>query len=276
MPTPQQVRMTLGVELAQQCDDYRISDEMRRFEKEQIDKLNALSGNLGNYTCSKCGDKGYILFQDEESGTTMARQCECKKMRDSVKAAKKSGAWELMQRCKFENFESDTTWQKEMKQLAASYCKQENKGWFFAGGQTGAGKTHLCTAIFRSFFNKPVNGIYIMWRDEVRRLLNAGFAGALETENRIDELKQCDVLYIDDLFKTDDATRPERREIELAFEILNSRYNTGKITILSSEKTLAEIAGLNQAIAGRIAERCGKYIVKIDKQQEKNYRLGAL
>lgn len=270
---PQQVKMTHGAEWGQPCDDYYISDEMRKFEKEQIDKLNAVSGNLKEYTCPLCNNKGYIIFQDPKSQTTMAKVCKCQKIRDSIKAAKKSGAWGLMQQYNFDTFKAETPWQQEMKQLAIKYCEQEKKGWFFAGGQTGAGKTHLCTAIFHNFFRSQIKGVYSMWRDEVRRLLNAGFAGAQKAEIRIDELKQCDVLYIDDLFKTDDIARPERKEIELAFEIVNSRYNTGKITIISSEKTLPEIATINQAIAGRIAEKCQKYIVKIEKKQEKNYRL---
>lgn len=275
MQTAEQVKKTLGLNLEQQCKEPEPDDKWIQFEKERIERYNLEEGNKTDFDCNICKNKGVIAVLSDY-GTMVLRECGCMKQRKSIKAAKKSGAWNLMQRHTFDNFIVKTDWQKELKAKAMKYCAQEEKGWLFAGGQTGAGKTHLCTAVFRRFFKSPVNGVYCMWRSEIRKLLGSGFAGFDESENRIEELKTCDVLYIDDLFKTDDNAKPERREIELAFEILNSRYNTEKPTIISSERTLRDIANLNEAIAGRIAERCGENILSIDKDLNKNYRLGEI
>jgi hypothetical protein len=94
-------------------------------------------------------------------------------------------------------------------------------------------------------------------------------------------LKNADVLYIDDLFKNgkDDfgtVKQPTPADINAAFEIINYRYNNpGKITIISSERTLIEMNAIDEAIAGRIAEKskAGGYCINLAKDGKKNWRM---
>ena len=85
------------------------------------------------------------------------------------------------------------------------------------------------------------------------------------------KLCRAQVLYLDDFLKI--GTLEKNREI--AFEILNERYLRGKATILSSETGIAALYRLDEAIAGRIAERCenGKYCVEIQRGSGRNYRV---
>lgn len=73
-----------------------------------------------------------------------------------------------------------------------------------------------------------------------------------------DALAVCDLLYIDDLFKTDCSGA----DLRLAYELINSRYIAGRPVIISSERSLPFIGGLKgkdgEAVAGRIFEMCGK------------------
>ena len=55
------------------------------------------------------------------------------------------------------------------------------------------------------------------------------------------------------------------------FYILNDRYNSGLATIISSEKTINEILGIDEAIGSRIVERAKEFITNIEKKD--NYRL---
>lgn len=264
------MKQKLGAAEGLKCEPYIVDRSWDDYEKLKVEAENKRVGTLSDYNCDKCMNRGYTAKLNEYNRMILV-PCGCKKTRASIKAAKQSGAWELMQRCNFENFIAKNEWQKTIKQIVMSYTKQ--KGWLFAGGQTGAGKTHLCVAAFKYFFREPVNGIYMRWRNEMRKMLNAGFSGADETEARMRDLRSCDVLYIDDLFKTDDTTKPERREIEMAFEIINERGDRKLPTIISSERTIADIASFNQAIAGRIKENCGKYVIEIEPDVQKNYRL---
>lgn len=63
--------------------------------------------------------------------------------------------------------------------------------------------------------------------------------------------------------------------MNVAFEALYSRYiNEKLITIISSEFTLENIMKIDEAVAGRIAEKTGseKYCLNLPKDSSKNYR----
>ena len=63
-------------------------------------------------------------------------------------------------------------------------------------------------------------------------------------------------------------------DINIAFEILNARYNNPNlITILSSEKLLREIMGIDEAIGSRIFQRAGTYVLELNRNQKMNMRL---
>lgn len=92
-------------------------------------------------------------------------------------------------------------------------------------------------------------------------------------EKEIRQLISTRYLYIDDLFKQELTAA----DIRLAYEILNGRYNAGRPTIISSERSLDYITaakdGECEAIAGRIFESCGrgKYCIEITGR-DKNLR----
>ncbi len=47
----------------------------------------------------------------------------------------------------FNRFQTDTPLQKLIKSTANKYLDDRSSSWFFIGGQSGAGKSHICTAI---------------------------------------------------------------------------------------------------------------------------------
>ena len=86
----------------------------------------------------------------------------------------------------------------------------------------------------------------------------------------MDDFKKTDVLYIDDLFKQNNINDPD---IKLAFELIDYRVRTNRMTVISTEMDLNQLLDIDEALGGRIiqAARGNKYIIA--KDRGKNYRL---
>ena len=113
---------------------------------------------------------------------------------------------------------------------------------------------------------------YMIWTEEATKLK------ALKTDDEnyareINKWKTAEVLYIDDFLKTRNGALPTDGDINLAFEIINARYNNRTLrTIFSGERGLNEIMELDEAMGSRIYQRCGKYKLKIGWGEGRNYR----
>lgn len=197
--------------------------------------------------------------------------CRCKKIRKMISLLQKSGLQDKIENCKFSTFKASEDWQKQMLKIAVRYAKQPH-GWLFFGGQPGAGKTHICTAVARELLLKNIEVFYMLWRDGITEM-KSNFRGDSSCDY-VNKLKTVECLYIDDLFKAPAGKTVTDWEIEQGFEILNARYNNPRLlTIISSEKTLKEIVILDEATGSRIAEKCKSNSFSIGKDVAKNYRL---
>jgi DNA replication protein DnaC len=113
----------------------------------------------------------------------------------------------------------------------------------------------------------------MMWRDEAVNL-KAMVNEHQEYKEKLDELKKAPILYIDDLFKTQNGKEPTQADVNLAFSIINYRYQDKvRTTIISCEYTTAELMAIDEAVGSRIFERSKSYRVEIKKDQGKNYRV---
>lgn len=250
-------------------------------EKRNAETFNASSGSLNEqneYNCDICHNKGLIMkAYQQESGlwSTACRECKCMDVRRSIKKMNRSGLKNIIRDYTFSKFAVVDPWQQTLKEAAEAYA-QKPEGWFFIGGQSGAGKTHLCTAICREFLLAGTSVKYMLWRDDIVKLKNA-LGEPAQYDALMTEYKTVEVLYIDDLFKTGKGAdgakqRPTSADINIAFEILNFRYNNPKLlTIISSECTINDILDIDEATGGRIFERSKAFSLKPDKA--KNYRL---
>lgn len=253
----------------------------KEYEQFKVDGLNATEGNRheeDGYDCKVCKNKGYIikLVEDEDgSFHQVCSDCKCVEIRNSIMRMKRSGLKDIIKDYIFDKFEDPEPWQKAIKKAAMEYAKSP-EGWFFLGGQSGAGKTHLCTAICREFLLAGKRVRYMLWRDDVVKIKGA-VTDSEEYCKMIDEFKRVDVLYIDDLFKTGKAAdnsvqKPTGADINVAFEIINFRYNNPSLlTIISSELTEDELIDIDEAIGGRIYERAKAFT--IGKSRDRNYRI---
>ena len=264
-------------------DMSKIYAQMSPKEREQfnVDGLNSGEGGRhveDGHNCPHCKNKGWIAkLREHEDGSFGHVFCDCKcvPVRNSIMKMKRSGLKDIIKDYTFEKFEDTEPWQKTIKAAAMEYAK-DPQGWFFLGGQSGAGKTHICTAICRDFLLAGKSVRYMLWRDDIVKIKGA-VTDSEEYSKLIDEFKKVDVLYIDDLFKTGKATdqsaqKPTGADISVAFEIINFRYNNPSLlTIISSELTEDELIDIDEALGGRIYERAKAFT--IGRSRDRNYRL---
>jgi DNA replication protein DnaC len=164
-----------------------------------------------------------------------------------------------------------------MLEAAQTYINSANTDkWFALLGASGSGKTHLCSAVCYHLLRHGKEVYYMQWREDVRKIMQDQYNGSRDL---LDLVKTVGVLYIDDLFKTardpEGKQKPSEAETRLAFEIINSRYTAKKKTIISSESLMSDLAKIDEAIAGRIKQMCGYYLVNIHtvKEENRNYRM---
>lgn len=244
--------------------------------RRQCDALNASPGKLQDYDCSVCHNKGIVYFVSD-GNEICSKPCSCTPLRESAARIRASGLQRLMEQYTLEKFRTDTPLQQRMKNTALRFLKDQTGKWFFAGGQSGAGKSHLCTGIAGELLRNSVAVRYMLWKDESTRL-KAVINDDREYSRLIEPLKTVPVLYIDDLFKPVLDERGQRRlpspgDMGLAFEIINARYISSRVTIISSEWTIEELQQVDPATGGRIYQMAEDYCLSISPGKEKNYRL---
>lgn len=256
---------------AQLCDNTGFDREV--YARQQVAFFNSRGFGPGPYSCQKCKDRGYSLTL--RNGNLLSLPCSCGEVKKSVREMKASGLERTIREKTFARFQVTEDWQKPILSGAMAYAKEPD-GWLLMCGQSGSGKTHLCTAICRELLLRSIPVLYMPWREKLAEIKAASLDGSRRGDllNRCKEVK---VLYIDDLFKVgrgpDGSCDPTRADIDLTFELINYRYAASLNTILSTERTVPELLRIDEALGSRIVEMAGKHIYSIDKAPGRNYRL---
>ena len=253
--------------------------------QRRIDDYNADTGTRDQedgYDCPVCKNKGFISAMVEQGPAfyEVFRPCQCDEIRRTRLRLKKAGLLDAVNKLTFDNYQAIDPWQKRIKETALRFIQDDAHNFFFIGGQSGAGKTHICTAITAHYINAGKRARYMVWFDEATKL--KGFVNDPEEYNAImAELKETDVLYIDDLFKpikgaNGQTLPPSYADVRLAMEIINYRYNNpALITIVSGERILDELLDIDEALAGRISElsKEGGYCLNLARDSRRNWRM---
>ena len=256
----------------------RLYSELTAEEKAQreADIFNAQTGRLTGYDCDKCKNKGTIYstvkrdFCGTETFEVVSRPCECLKMRAEFKRIKKSGLARLIERYNFGTYIVKSEWQAYIKKCAEDFATNP-VDWFYIGGQSGCGKTHICTAIIGSLLKQGRSARYMLWGDDITAIKQA-VTNAEQYEKLMSNVKNADVLYIDDFFKTRSGEGISNADVNTTFKIINHRYNEQLPTVISSELSINEIAAIDEALGSRIAEMTRTHKIYISKDKSKNQR----
>ena len=246
--------------------------------KIKVECANNNVGNLKGIDCPLCKNKGKIwLIKDNR---IVVRECSCLSKRNIINQLVNCGITaEMLDKYTFDNYKCDEDYQKIIYKKATNYVdtvlNNDSKKWFFFGGISGIGKTHICTAIFQSLLDKGFSGKYMLWKNEIPQLKTSkkSFDEYKQREyiNKMNEISNVDVLYIDDFLKFLDTRSND--DLDIAYEIINDRYCNNKITIISTEYNKDEMCNIDMALFGRIYEKSNEYFIQPLKDIKRNYRL---
>ncbi len=251
----------------------KVPQNYDEYLKWQCDAFNRTVGNLEGYDCPECLNRGYISAIRDD--VIVQCECRCMNIRNSIFRLKKSGLGNLAQRCTFDSYRTTEEWQKRAKSKAMQYVRENSNKWLFFGGQSGCGKTHLCTAVCAEFISQGHDVKYVLWRNLVHFLESNRFSEG-KYNDKISELQDTEVLYIDDFLKTTHKVNgkivPSETELNSAYEIINARTIFRKKTIISSEMHISDISVLDEATGGRINEMSDGFQIQIKREKDRNFR----
>ena len=198
-----------------------------------------------HYTCPKCQDTGYCG----------GGYCDCLKQLCGKLFADELNRNAQLKLCSFDTFEL-TYYTGEAYQTMSrvlEYAKKYAESFtpasksIYITGRTGLGKTHISLAIANEVLQKGYSVIYDSAINILRNIEKEHFSSEHSTEY-IDSIISADLLIIDDL-----GTEFETKFYNSAiYNIFNSRLNSGKPTIIS---TNLDLGGIKQRYDERIVSR---------------------
>lgn len=207
------------------------------------------------HKCKKCSDAGFIN----------GKKCECllKLIKNiEIKELNKASVLAL---CDFSNFSLDYYPEncektpkincKKHMEAVLNYCKNYAKKFslnsksIFMQGNTGIGKTHLSLSIAKEVISKGFNVVYGSTQDLLREIEKEHFGKEKTEKDTLKVLLSTDLLVLDDL----GAEFSSQFNISVIHNIINSRMNMGKPTIISSNLETNElVAKYSDRVASRI------------------------
>lgn len=202
--------------------------------------------------CQYCKDTGWT--SKIVDGVEYFAECECEKQKRArarvQKHIEESGLAKVLERLTFSSYKADTQAKQNIKAKAERFTNDKTGSWWLITGGTGTGKTHITAAICRELIKRGKSVRYMQWRQEASEIKALATNGEQHSK-RVRQLQTAEVLYIDDLFKGSVT----EADINLAYLIINDRYNSDKVTLISTELPFERLQKIDEAIAGRLYER---------------------
>ncbi|NLT98301.1 MAG: ATP-binding protein [Christensenellaceae bacterium] len=215
--------------------------------------------------CEVCQDSGFEVVM--EDGRPVAKYCACLPRRRTLYYLKKSGLEGVLERCRFDNFQTGEEFQRRMLELCRGFVEQDERRMLYLSGCTGAGKTHLGFAVCGHFLSRGRGVIYRSYQQLMNEMKSALNSDAYEELLR--DYGRADVLYIDDFMKYP----PSAADIRHSFELINRRVMTQGVTVITSEQPLDAVIGYDEALGGRIRQQCGEFALYVAPGPGRNWRL---
>ena len=194
------------------------------------------------YECTECNDTGFT-----DNGQ---RLCTCMRRALILAGYESSGIGPLLERQTFDNFSlkyyQDPADRRNMenvltvvRQYVDAFSDEKAKNLLFFG-QTGLGKTHLSSAIAKTLIDRGHDVLYETAQNVFGDFEDERFNRSYNTgidEKKTDRYFSCDLLILDDL----GAELSNQFTASCLYNLINTRYNTGKSCIISTNLTHPEI-----------------------------------
>ena len=240
-------------------------------------------GEDGLLRCANCGGLRETIFGF--GGREVKVRCLCKCLKAALDAEEerlekeaKMRRIDQMRRTGFPDselrkwtFENDKGSQPKVMKAAKNYVenfsefKKDGKGLLFYG-DVGTGKTYIAACIANALVDKGIPAMVTNFA-RIANKLQESFDGR---QAYLDSLNQFDLLVIDDLA----AERKTEYMQEIIFNVIDSRYRSGKPMIITTNLSLEAIKNPTETsdmrVFDRILERCFPIEVKGDSYRKKN------
>ncbi len=135
------------------------------------------------------------------------------------------------------NFNASTNARKEIIQYLHQSLKHKSYQGLYLYGDTGSGKTFIFILFANKLIQKNQTVCFIVWPEFVMDIKKS-FKNDTDTNQQIEQLKSCDLLFIDDL---GGETVSAWERDELLFSILNARILPLKTTFINSNYSISEL-----------------------------------
>ena len=155
----------------------------------KADSFNGIPGDLTGMDCPKCKNRGCIAYPQDD-GSIRTASCSCMTIRRCIWQMERSGLQKSIRELTFERFRAEEPWQKQALTKAREYAEAP-MGWLLLAGQSGCGKTHLCTAVCRQLLLSGQEVRYMPWREESGQL-KAMRLDSSEREAMLSDLKKAE------------------------------------------------------------------------------------
>lgn len=209
-----------------------------------------------HYTCEKCADTGYV-------GIDM---CDCMRLELINAGMESAGLVFLAKNQSFETFTLDFYKNHDKMRMEQNVARLRTFATRFDGksgesflltGPTGLGKTHLSTAVAKVVIERGYDVIYDTTQDILAVFeedrFGAGSGIQHERGRTVERVLTCDLLIIDDL----GTEVTNQFTLSCLYNILNSRINHAKSTILNTNLTQTELRSrYTDRIASRLFGEC--------------------
>lgn len=252
-----------------------------------VDCENEQQGDLNEFDhidCPICKNKGRIAYvqknewyKDSEEYDIVYSFCSCWKKRQNYRKIANTNLGKENVNKKIKDYIVTTQWQNDFKKRIIDYCKEtsfenEKNSWLLLCGSSGCGKSLLCCIVANNYvFNFDKDIEIIVWNDFINEVksFNRGSEETYRARQMLNDIKNVDVLVIDELFKGNYTDRDR----DYANDIINYRYNLKLPTIISTERTFKELLDINEATFSRVfaMTQNGRFILKRPKIQGKNF-----
>lgn len=218
------------------------------------------------YKCPICKDKKVIYTQKD--GYSYARDCICVKKERWIKRLKRQNLLDRYNHDTFENFKIINKELENAVNIAKAYSKDYKNKSLMILGKSGTGKTHLALSTLKEIVKneiKSINPVYpdiVFFSDLIQKLKDSqSYTSNFSEFEILDRYKKSEVLFIDDFLKF----AKDERTLGWMFNLITSRYNERKSTIVTSELFLPQIIQLDQALGTRLTEMAnGKYLIQLN------------
>ena len=219
---------------------YKYTSKLEKTVEELDNCQNCKSLNM-------CKNKvlGMVYYPKCENNRLVFNYVACKYMKKYIQENEeiKSKFYEIpfdIKKARMSNIEVDKTRARIIKWLKKFYdtYKKEEKGkGLYLNGSFGSGKTYMISALLNEL-SKDGYSVIIVYYPELLRSLKESFNNSDDFSSRIEEIKRCDLLLLDDIGAETVSTW---NRDEILGTILQYRMDNQKSTFFTSNLSLNDL-----------------------------------